>query len=229
LGREEKKRTGEIIAENLLDEAKLGIATTDGRIYFEITNLLKKAELGYRTLVPGKPLAESIKVVITSRKEIRYFRSYTSAKILCVEDLGNDIGLLRERLLSEIYGRGNDSLVIGIDPGERTGLAVFFDNWEIEADVFGSTQEAVFRVAQIIGASDAARKIVRIGNGIPSLASEICAGLERRVRKNFMVELVDEHGTSNLTISHHNTRAWKDKISARIIAFRKGTVVLDRQ
>jgi hypothetical protein len=163
-----------------------------------------------------------VKVIITSKKEKSYFASRSTTKVLCIEDLDSDAGVVRERIFSEVFGNGNDSLVIGIDPGERTGVAVFFDNHEIDTEVFASVQETVYRVGRLIRASDAARKIVRVGNGIPRLATEICGALRRAFGSEVIIELVDEHGTSSTLRTHQNKRAVRDKLSARIIAFRKG-------
>ncbi|HZW54668.1 MAG TPA: hypothetical protein VFF30_00105 [Nitrososphaerales archaeon] len=233
------------------------MATSDGKAYYRITALLKNIGVPYYDLVldgqdflprgssspeirypafalDGKILT-NLKVIITTRRE--RISLAASSNIICIEDLGEDYGIAKAKFLSTLYpAKSGDCFVIGIDPGERNGIAAFINHREIESAVLPSIGETILLVTKLLENAPEIRKIVRIGYGNPQLAREIANGLDSLHGRGLSIQFVDERGTSTLS-SHENAnkgsrrgkatlmrkmRATRDQRAAKLIAFREG-------
>ncbi len=127
-------------------------------------------------------------------------------------------GIILQRLEMN-FERGE--LVIGIDPGSRTGLSVFYHGKEIEGSFHSSVDALVSHIIMILAELRAERKIVRIGNGNMPAAKRICTLLNLRFCSSFELEFVDEHSTSP-KIKNYNQGGKRDMLSARYISQRRG-------
>ena len=210
--------------------AEVGVATEDGRSYFRITSLLKRIHVPYVDIILSNPVAgilhatdqgsKGLKLIITTRKE-RLRVSGTN--VACIEDLGDDVGIAKERIFSALYPlKDSDWFVVGIDPGERTGLVAYMNHVEVESSVLVSLEDTVSRVAKLIDNAPELRKVVKIGAGMPTLAREIAMRLDSRYRKQLKIQLVDERGTSALTSRKSEPAGTRDQRAAKLIAFREG-------
>ena len=112
-------------------------------------------------------------------------------------------------------------LILGIDPGNRIGLSIFYYGKEIESSFHSSVEELVFHIIEILGSLRAKRKIVKIGNGNMKVAKEIVSMLNLKFCSSFELELVDEQKTS-LKIKNFNQRGKRDMLSAKYISQRNG-------
>jgi len=127
-------------------------------------------------------------------------------------------GLMIQKLQ---VGLDKNELVLGIDPGSRTGLSVFYYGKEIERSIFNSVESLVMHIAKILAELRADRKIIKIGNGNMNLAKEIKELLNLRFCSDFELEFVDERKTS-LKIKNYNQRGKRDMMSAKYISQREG-------
>jgi len=127
-------------------------------------------------------------------------------------------GLMIQKL-SPNYEEQN--LVIGIDPGKRIGLSVFYFGQEIESSIYSSIENLVLHLIGILGNLRAKRKIIKIGNGDMAIAKKIEEILNLRFCSSFELEYVDESNTS-LKIKNFNQRGKRDMLSARFISQREG-------
>ncbi len=222
------------IGTKLLNNAEVGVATKEGRSYFRITSLLNKIRVPYVDVILGNPapikgisarshsdqMIRNLKIVVTTRKERLQI---VSSNVVCVEDLGDDVGVAKERLFSMLYPiKDSDWFVVGIDPGERTGVVAFMSHLEVESLVFASVDETVNRVSELINNAPMVKKVVKIGSGIPLLADQIAKRLELRYRQQLRIQLVDERGTSALNSRAKARIETRDQRSAKLIAFREG-------
>jgi hypothetical protein len=213
---------------------EVGVATSNGKAYYHISSFLRRIRQPYadiildsRTLTDLPALAghtlsisPKIKVIITTRKErLLLF----GPNIVCIEDLGDDISLARERLFSYLYpAKPTDWFVIGIDPGERTGVAAFMNNREVESAVLSSFEQTISRVSDLLDNAPDMRKMVKIGRGNPKLAVRIANELSSRYGEGLKIQLVDERGTSVLSSKRSYKGVTRDQRAARLIAFRDG-------
>ncbi|MGI0018588.1 MAG: hypothetical protein ACREA1_07750 [Nitrosotalea sp.] len=130
--------------------------------------------------------------------------------------------VIRAKIVEKLQSGINDnSLVIGIDPGNRIGLSVFYYEKEIESSIYTATDDLISHIVQILVGINAQRKVVKVGNGNMNIALHIVNSLNLRFCSHFELEFVDERKTS-LKIKNHNKRGERDKISARYITQREG-------
>ncbi len=114
-----------------------------------------------------------------------------------------------------------EDLILGVDPGQRIGLSIFYYGKEIESSFHSSVEELVFHIIQVLGGLRAKRKIVKIGNGNMRIAKQIATMLNLNFCSSFELEFVDEQKTS-LKIKNFNQRGKRDMLSAKYISQREG-------
>ncbi len=114
-----------------------------------------------------------------------------------------------------------EDLILGVDPGQRIGLSVFYYEKEIESSFYSSVEELVFHIIEILSGLRAKRKIVKIGNGNMQIAKKIVTMLNLNFCSSFELEFVDEQNTS-LKIKNFNQRGKRDMLSAKYISQREG-------
>ena len=114
-----------------------------------------------------------------------------------------------------------EDLILGVDPGQRIGLSIFYYGKEIESSFYSSVEELVFHIIEILGGLRAKRKIVKIGNGNMKIAKQIVSVLNLNFCSSFELEFVDEQKTS-LKIKNFNQRGKRDMLSAKFISQREG-------
>jgi len=114
-----------------------------------------------------------------------------------------------------------EDLILGIDPGQRMGLSVFYLGVEIESSVHTSIEELVLHIIGILGGLRAKRKILKIGDGNMDIAKKIVTMLNLKFCSSFELEFVDESRTS-LKIKNYNQRGKRDMLSAKYISQRDG-------
>jgi hypothetical protein len=215
--------------------AEVGVATENGKSYYQITSLLRQSRVPYVDVILGNGSprqnnfvgrsattdSNSLKLIITTRKERLQVEAQ---RVMCIEDLAQDSGLLRQKLIPILSPQNdNDNLTIGIDPGKRTGMAAYMNQLEIESIVVGSIEDVVERVGKLVENAPNVKKTIKIGAGIPKLALQIASLLEERYKsKDFRIKLVDERGTSSLTARKKGNPGTRDQQAARLIAFRDG-------
>ena len=114
-----------------------------------------------------------------------------------------------------------DELVIGVDPGSRIGLSVFYFGKEIESSLYSSNEDLVSHIIELLGNLKAKKKIVKIGDGNMVVSREISNLLNLKFCSSFELVFVDERQTS-LKIKNYNQRGKRDKLSAKYISQRDG-------
>lgn len=196
---------------------RIVIATLDGRAYYTLGRLLKEAGLKFESLAPGQEPHQGPAVIITTKKEKSLIHH---PNVICLEDLGQDTATMRHRIRGHLYGGKDSTFVVGIDPGERIGVASHYLHSEVEVGVFESIDTAVEHVTQLVEYASAGRKVIRVGYGNPDLAEDMLGRLRgRNLHATF--EIVDERGTSSLTGTRRKKET-RDQKSARMIALRRG-------
>ncbi len=197
---------------------EIAVATLDGRAHYKIMSILKEMGLKFDNVMPEEVLSPIIKLVITTEKEKSLINH---EKVLSLEELSKDPYLAKEEIIDNLYSNSDESIIIGIDPGKRTGIAVYYRQKELMGDVLNSIDETIAKVVKLIENTHAKKKIVRIGNGEPEMADKMANELSKRLR-NTIIELVDERGTSSLSKIKPSKKVVRDQRSAMIIALRQG-------
>lgn len=127
--------------------------------------------------------------------------------------------IIRGLMIQKLNLGYDEELLIGIDPGQRLGLSVFYKGREIENSVYTSVDNLISHIIQILRELDASHKIVKIGNGSMSIANHIATMLSMRFYY-FDLKFVDECRTSP-RFKNFNQRGKRDMRSAKYIAQRE--------
>ena len=196
------------------------MATLHGKPYYKIISALKSLGLQFYSVTPEEAAALNSQLVITTRDE----KSVVGhGNILLDNELDDEPALIKAKILRSLMGMyQDDQLVIGIDPGSRIGVAAFYLQKEIESQVMTSIQGVVDLVTVLVKGTSSRKKLVRIGDGNPVMARSIANRIYTRFKDKVIIEFVNEHGTSAVRAMDSNRRGVRDKLSARVIALRKG-------
>jgi hypothetical protein len=192
---------------------RLCVMTSQAKAYYSLVSRLRKAGLPFTSVVPGTrhPPCD---LVLTTRAEA----GSLGPGALPVELLDDDPFVFKGQVLSRLDG-GRETLLIGVDPGRRIGMAAYYGSTNLEFNTFGSAQSLCARVAALAGGVPSKRSLVRIGNGNSALAVGLALSVAERV-PNASIEVVDEAGTSARGVKMKGVQG--DQRAAARIAFRKG-------
>ena len=199
--------------------SRIGVATSYGKPYYRFSTYLKALKLSFDSILPEDIQNYSGNLILTTHKE--------SPKTCETPILHEDIfehpptvirGIMMQKLNLDFE---ENNLILGIDPGERTGLSVFYYGKEIESSFHSSVEELVSHIIRVLGGLRAKRKIVKIGNGNMGIAKQIVTMLNLKFCSSFELEFVDERKTS-MKIKNFNQRGKRDMLSAKFISQRDG-------
>ncbi len=199
--------------------ARIGIATTYGKPYYRFSNYLKALNLSFDSILPEDILEYSGHLILTTRKE----SPRKCEKPILHEDIfEHHYTVIRGMMMQKLnLDFEEDDLILGVDPGQRIGLSVFYFGKEIESSFHSSVDELVSHIIRVLGGLRAKRKIVKIGNGNMTIANQIVNVLNLKFCSSFELEFVDETKTS-LKIKNFNQRGKRDMLSAKYISQRDG-------
>lgn len=202
-----------------LQNTRIGVATTYGKPYFKFSQSLKSLNLKFDSILPEQIPTYEGNLILTTKKE----SPDNSTKTILHEDvLDKHPTVFRGTIIQKLdLGFEQDELIIGIDPGSRIGISIFFCGKEIENSFYNSVDELISHVINILAELRAKRKLVRIGNGDMRIAKKISDLLNLKFCSSFELEFVDERKTS-LKIKNFNQRGKRDMLSAKYISQREG-------
>jgi len=175
--------------------------------------------LKYYSLLPEEIDGFEGNLILTTQGELPL--KITHIPILQDEIFDKEPTIIRALMIQKLESGLEDELLIGIDPGQRMGLSIFYFGNEIERSIYTSIEELISHMINILADLKAKRKLVRIGNGDMVLARKITNLLNLRFCSHFELEFVDEQKTSP-KIKNHNRRGKRDMMSARFITKREG-------
>lgn len=195
------------------------VATTKARAYYALVSRLRRASLPFSSALPDSDFDEC-DLILTTSDEAGQFGS----RAIALEELDENPGIFKGQVVSRLLGNGK-VLLVGVDPGKRTGLAVFYGETKLAFSTFDSAAAVCSRVGAFAKGLPSSPLLVRVGNGNRSMASRLVDGLRREVPAA-TIEVVDESGTSAGSSKMRGVQ--RDQVAAAKIAFRKGEVVIPR-
>ena len=195
---------------------RICVATSKARAYYALVSRLRRSELPFTSLLPDSDFSDC-RLVLTTAEEAEKF----GGKALALENLHENPGIFKGQIVSKLTG-GGDVILVGIDPGKRTGLAVFYGRIKLSFGTFDSIAAVCSRVGEFSRGIPGEMLLARVGNGNRAMATRIVDALRREAARA-TIELVDEAGTS--TASSKMKGVQRDQVAAARIAFRKGQVV----
>ena len=193
------------------------VATVEGRSYYKIVSMLKAMNISFSSLSPEEASRTNAKIIITTKNE---------ASLFARQDLIYDFQLdtfppvFKALLLKNLNGNYfEDILVVGVDPGNRIGIYVFYLHTELYSTVQSSLKDAIKFITNILSCIKSSKKVLKIGNG-DSIKCNHIAQEVKNLNKSVRIEIVNEFGTSRNILP--NCRRNRDVGSAKSIAMRAG-------
>jgi hypothetical protein len=192
------------------------VVTDDGNVYYDIVSRLKRTHLRFSSVPPGQRVDPVQDFALTSKREVSAF----GGNAVAIEDLNEDPLIMEGQLLSRLLDEPRRNLLIGIDPGSRIGLAVFYGGRELGALTTISVEKVVDLVVTMVRDIPHLSLSIKIGDGEPRSSLRLARLLRRSLSQSASIEIVDESGTS--AGKRGAIGANRDQRAAARIAFRKG-------
>lgn len=186
------------------------VTTADFEVYHGVVGELRDRGVEFTTIEPDETLPERATVAVVGPEDehppIRTVRAHPDRPRRAVE-----------RALSA-FRSGEGRTIVGIDPGDRPGIAVLSGETVVAAFQVPADEVSAVVSNELEGAAD---PLVRIGDGARLRGAAIIDDLD-----GVPVELVDETGTT----PHQGTgvRGMGDVLAAVNIARRDGEVIESR-
>lgn len=198
----------------------IGLLTQNFAAYYELVKYLKERDIAFLSLAFNEPIPPGVGVVITTPEE---------AGRIPFPDIvlyRNDPRVAADMALEVLQGRPQyTTVVVGVDPGERPGVAVYGDGRLLRVEQVQLPELVVDEVARTIEGLSAEHFVVRVGHGGGTLRDRIINELLRSDRASrATIEEVDETSTSPVALREHDS---SDIAAAKAIAMAHGRVVRD--
>jgi hypothetical protein len=205
-------------------KAKVAVATVNGLAYFHVVSMLKEGNIPFFSLIPGEPVPVEVKVVITTEKEKP---KISHGKVL-VFTSEKELDSLSNALTIALLGKERyEKMIIGVDPGEVTGVAVIADGKIIDKANCLSIREVVIKLKSILKNVNLSATIVKIKIGNGADYKELIEALDNSLPPKVALEVVNEMGT-NLPLTKRS-RGIRHITSATRIAARIGYIYQRRE
>jgi hypothetical protein len=186
------------------------VATADFELYHGVVAELRERGVEFTTVEPGDAIPERTRVLITGDDD--------PAPDEDVEVVHADPGDPRRAVEASLSSlRDGGQTVVGVDPGERPGIAVLSGEVVVAAFHVPLADAAEVIEGEIADATD---PIVRVGDGARLVGASLIDDLD------VPVELVDETGTTPSLGT--GARGMGDVLAAVNIARRSGEQVRER-
>jgi hypothetical protein len=207
--------------------SRVAVATVSGKTYFLVVNEMKKRNIPFLSLIPGKPIPVEIKVVITTEEE----KQLVNHERVLIYDEASEPDIIGSEIVKILQGKESyETVVIGVDPGEVFGLAVIADSVVIDTENCLSVKEVANKIKSVLKTTDFSLSVVsvKIGNGVPAY-KEVVEALDAALPSKVLLEIVNEAGTNRFHRRAKHSRRLKHIASAMRIAGRVGEVYPRRE
>ena len=192
------------------------VATDDANAYYDIVSRLKRTHLRFTSVSSGQAMNPPKDLVVTSKMEISSF----GGDAVAIEDLSEDPLIMEGQLLSRLLEESRRNLLIGIDPGSKIGLAIFYGGRELGTLTANSVEKSVESLVGLVKQVPHSSLSVKIGAGEPKASFRLASLMRERLPPSASVEMVNESGTS--AGKRGAVGVTRDQRAAAMIAFRKG-------
>jgi len=138
----------------------IAVATDNFEFYYDVVKELKQRDIPFVSISPTDPIPENIGVILTTEKEAEGIEF--DKVIAASEDIRKGI----RQALSVISGKESfQQMIVGIDPGEKPGIALLGDGKILET-VYADSPEGVREIInKYVDAYEFHEMVIRIGHG----------------------------------------------------------------
>ncbi|MCS7112214.1 MAG: hypothetical protein N3D82_02585 [Ignisphaera sp.] len=164
-------------------------------------------------------------IIVADENGLRYMnemRIEISGMVLNIDSIGVERGAIRSVILSRTSSTRIESIIVGIDYGERIGVAVLVNSDVVFINSYRNKIEALKVVRMFIDSIDAERKIVRIGlpNKPHKGYDDFVVRLSSMLKESAIVEFISEDGSSKRKLEAENIKD-EDSLAAVNIALQR--------
>jgi len=194
---------------------KVGVLISDAKLMFEIVEMLKTTGIPFEIIDRNGRIPHDISVLIISREDNP--EKFSRKIIVCSLDR---IEAAVKEAKAALHSCGKiRHVTIGIDPGNKTGVAVLADDSYVDSAVVDNPEIVASRIREFLELYPAESILVRIGNGDRTKRNRIFNSIWDM---GLPIEIVDESNTSTLS-------SQKDVDAAIEIALTSGYRPVKRQ
>ena len=191
----------------------LGVYTRDFSLYHDLLNVLRRRKIPYVSLSSIDHIPSMVGVVLTSNSELHDVKSQKVIAADAYDTIDHAVDLALQMLIGkELYSK----VYIGVDPGDKPGVAVVGDDILLQKTQLETPEEVVDAVKRILREYPAVETLVRIGHGSVITRNRIINSL---ISLRVSIEIVDETKT---TSSQQKGRHERDSEAAASIAMLPG-------
>jgi len=190
----------------------IGVYTKDFSLYYDLLRVLKNRKIQYVSLTSPDDIPKKIGVILTSNKEIHDFKTPKVIAADAYDSIDHAVDLALQMLIGkDLYSK----VYIGIDPGEKPGVAVVGDDILLQKTSVDDPKKVLSIVKRFLREYPAVQTIIRIGHGSINIRNRIINSL---ITLGVTVEIVDETRTTPYKQRRHE----KDSEAAAAIALIHG-------
>lgn len=164
--------------------------TANFRFFYELVQLLKEEGEPFIALDIDDPIPANVGVIITSDEEAKRIRF---GKVVAGRQPAVAVRVAKSLLKG---GESLHTIVIGIDPGSRPGVALIGDGRVLTADTVQSPEKVADIIDRLLRAFEYNRVVAKVGHGDKTNRNRIIRAIWNLVDD---VEIVDETSTTRRT------------------------------
>ena len=174
-------------------EGPIAISTEDFALYHDLIRILRERKEKFISVPLGSEVPDGASVLICAPSEM-VMTSFPRT----VSDSDARSAVIKALDMRE--GSQGGTLVIGVDPGMKSGYAMVLRGQTIDAGTVSRPEDLQMLVSSTIHAVSPSRTVLRIGHGDPVNRDRCTRSLFALVDE---VEVVDESRTSGRTCTDH--------------------------
>lgn len=182
----------------------------------------------FLSLTPQNDIPLDVGVAITTKEESPLIKH---PNILIFHDKMDPKSIVKEatQIISARGKRWFNTIIVGVDPGKTTGIAVLGDDYVLETCTFPSLEEAANKIIELSKRGQLKKKrvkakVVKVGDGVPVYTKELLRLIDNDLPDDYIIEVVIEKGTSRFSGDTPHRRSTRDVMAAVRIAERNGRV-----
>ena len=190
----------------------IGVYTKDFSLYYDILKVLRDRKIPYVSLSSFDDIPKKIGVVLTSNKELHDTKTSKVIAADAYDSIDHAVDLALQMLVGkDLYSK----VFIGIDPGEKPGIAVVGDDILLQKTFVDDPKKVITVVRRFLREYPAIQTIIRIGHGSVTIRNRIINSL---ISLGVSIEIVDETRTTPYEQRRHE----RDSEAAAAIALLRG-------
>lgn len=219
------------------DKNKIYVFTENLNFFYKLNKELNRFNIPFKILNLSKKIPPYPSIILTTIEEFKNREFYRKN--------GNFLAYSSEKSFEEYilkvisayrigYKDHYSELTFSIDPGNRTGLVVFLDDYYLMSHCCFETRDLIKKIKNYTQYfkrtnPDPMKLTLKFGRGVLSLTRDLVDIISAifREEKDIKILLIDEFKSSKIKISKKDkeSKISKDEVSALILALRDGIEV----